>query len=204
MSLPTFTPPPAAPSPTDAKPVFDAKAFPFVAWFAPFVTQLTALVDYIDTDLEADNFLRVPDGVASMPPASGRQSTVVAFDSFGNIAVLPYATLRGLIGVTPESTEITDATYNVNAADLGKYLYFTSTSEKTVNVRLNSAHALPDNYELHIRNAAASNLTITPPGPGVTITPPAGGTRVVPPNGTVTLKRVGVNNFHLIGQVNAA
>jgi hypothetical protein len=203
MPLPTFTPPPDAPSPTDAKPVFDAKAFPFVAWFSPFVTQLTALVEYIGSDLEAANFLRVPDGVASLPPASGRLSTVVAFDSAGNIAVLPYATLRGVLGVTPVSTEKTASIYSVDNSDHMKYLYFTNTSAKTVNVRSNAGHSLDDNYEINIRNAAASNLTIVGAS-GVTITPPAGGTLVVPPNGTVTLKRVGIDAYHLMGQVNAA
>jgi len=99
--------------------------------------------------------------------------------------------------------EKTATLYSVDNTDHMKYLYFTNTSAKTVNVRSNAGHSLDENYELNIRNAAASNLTITGAS-GVTITPPAGGTLVVPPNGTVTLKRVGVDNFHLIGQVVAS
>lgn len=99
--------------------------------------------------------------------------------------------------------QVTGVTYDVLDVDVLKYLYFTNASAKTVNVRPNSTHALPADYELNIRNAAASNLTITP-GSGVTIVPPAGGTLVVPPHGTVTLKRVAVNEFHLMGLVVAA
>jgi hypothetical protein len=99
--------------------------------------------------------------------------------------------------------EKTASLYDVDNSDHMKYLYFTNTSAKTVNVRSNAAHSLDDNYELNIRNAAAGNLTIVGAS-GVTITPPAGGTLVVPQNGTVTLKRVGIDAFHLMGQVNAA
>lgn len=96
--------------------------------------------------------------------------------------------------------QITGTTYDVLNSDLSKYLSFTNASAKTVTVRPNATHALQTDYELNIRNSAASNLTIVA-GSGVTITPPAGGTLVVPPNGTVTLKRVALDSFHLIGLV---
>jgi branched-subunit amino acid aminotransferase/4-amino-4-deoxychorismate lyase len=105
-----------------------------------------------------------------------------------------------IIKVSHVAAEITSTNFDVDASNNFNYLWFTSTSAKTVTVRPDADHTLPVNYELNIRNAAASNLTFVQ-GSGVTITPPAGGTLVVPPNGTVTLKRAAVNIYHLIGQV---
>lgn len=101
------------------------------------------------------------------------------------------------------SAEITGAAYDVLDSDAAKYLYFTGTLPKTVNVRPNATHALRTDYEINLRNAAASNLTIVA-GVGVTVVAPAGGTLVVPPNGTVTLKRVAENVFHVMGLVVAS
>ena len=98
---------------------------------------------------------------------------------------------------------VSAASYDVLATDDGKYLRFTNTGAKTVNVRLDATEALPADGEWHIRNAAVSSITFAPVG-GVTINIPAGGTLIVPPAGTVTLKRVAADVFDLFGQVNAA
>lgn len=85
-------------------------------------------------------------------------------------------------------------------SDAGKYLRFTNTSAKAVTVPLQSSVAWVADTEIHIRNAAASNLTLTPATAGVTLVPPYLGTLVVPPGGTVTLKRVASDVWDVIGQ----
>lgn len=146
------------------------------------------------------------DGSAVLTVKRGTTSVAIAVGA----ATLIYSdgTANGLIAVAgggggggsgpSASAEVAAAAYDVLDADLLKYLYFTSTLPKTVNVRPNATRALSTDYELNIRNAASSNLTFVA-GSGVTIVPPAGGTLVVPPHGTVTLKRVAVDVFHLIG-----
>lgn len=108
----------------------------------------------------------------------------------------------GGVGTTTVLT-VSGTTANLEAADVAKYHRFTNTSAKTLTVRPQADHTLPDNGEWHIRNVGASNLTITP-GSGVTINPPAGGTLVIPPGGTVTLKRAASDVFDLLGQTVAA
>ncbi len=100
---------------------------------------------------------------------------------------------------------VTDATAarNVLAADVGKYIRFTSGAAKTLTAQPNATEALPDDGEWHVRNAAAGDLTIVE-GAGVTVNPPNGGTLVVPEGGTITLKRVAVDEFDLLGQTVAA
>lgn len=136
-------------------------------------------------------------------------STAVSLES--NYAAFVYSDgsadglrLISKVSLTPSTatgspvTTVSGTSYNVDSVDNCGYKRFTSTSAKTVLVRANSTHALPADYELNIRNAAASNLTISPAG-GVTVTAPYLGTLVVPPNGTVTLKRVTTDVFDLIG-----
>lgn len=138
-----------------------------------------------------------------------RGTTSITVDISQSIMFYSDGTVNGLVGIAGGGSgggslssvlEVTSTTYDVLNNDASKYLYFTNTLPKTVNVRPNATHSLQSNYELNIRNAAASNLTIVP-GSGVTVVAPAGGTLVVPPNGTVTLKRVAVNVFHLMGLV---
>lgn len=109
----------------------------------------------------------------------------------------------GQIGGEPVVKTVTATSYDLLAADSRNYLRFTATTAKTLNVRPEATHAIPDNGEFNIRNAAAENLTIVA-GSGVTILPPAGGTLLVPILGTVTLKRVGVNTYDLMGYTVAA
>ena len=97
----------------------------------------------------------------------------------------------------PVATE-SGTTYDLASADEGKYIRFTNTSAKTVNVRDEVDHALPANGEWHIRNVGANDLTLDE-DTAVTINPPADGTLVVPPGGTVTLKRVAEDEFDLFG-----
>ena len=57
--------------------------------------------------------------------------------------------------------------------------------------------------EIHVRRAAAGDLTLIP-GSGVSLNAPSGGTLVLTNNMTVTLKRVASNVWDVIGQTVAA
>jgi hypothetical protein len=90
-------------------------------------------------------------------------------------------------------------TYTVLAADVNKYRRLTATSSKTITVGPASGEALPADYEQHFDVWGAGAATFVA-GSGVSILPPSGGSLVVPQNGVVTLKRVAVNAFRLLGQ----
>lgn len=91
-------------------------------------------------------------------------------------------------------------TYTLEDAHRGEYRRMTRETSKTISVpTLASSSPCIWNF----RNVGAANLTISPAG-GVTITPNAGGTLVVPQNGSVSIIRVGVNSYEIIGQTVAA
>lgn len=102
-------------------------------------------------------------------------------------------------GGTAVSTNIAGASTTLDADQVGQYLRFTSAAAKTLTIPLDATEPMPANGEWHVRNVGASNLTIVAT-PGVTINPPNDGSLLVPQGGTVTLKRVGVNEFDLLGQ----
>lgn len=101
---------------------------------------------------------------------------------------------------------ISDAgtSHNILADDAGAYRRMTSPEAKTVTFRPEATEALPPDGEWHIRNAAESGDVTLTGGDGVTLNPPAGGTLVLEPGMVVTVKRVAVNVFDVIGHTVAA
>lgn len=85
---------------------------------------------------------------------------------------------------------ITDATTARTAAlaEAGSYIRWTNTAAKAYTVPPQATVAWAVDTELHGRNCAAGNLTLTP-GAGVTLNAPYLGTLEVPPGGAYTLKR---------------
>lgn len=85
---------------------------------------------------------------------------------------------------------ITDATKARTAAlaEAGSYIRWTNTAAKAYTVPPQATVAWVADTELHGRNCAAGNLTLTA-GAGVTLNAPYLGTLVVPPGGAYTLKR---------------
>ena len=100
---------------------------------------------------------------------------------------------------------ITESTTARNAAltDVGNYLRHTNASASTLTIPPQSSVAWPGDAEIHVRRAAAGNLTLTP-GSGVTLNAPSGGTLVMTNAMTVTLKRVAADVWDVIGQTVAA
>lgn len=91
------------------------------------------------------------------------------------------------------------ANYTVDADDAGSYIRLTQATAKNVIIQTDVTEPLPANAEWHIRNAGAGNATIAPVA-GVTVNAPAGGSLAIPLGGTVTLKRVAVDTFDVLGQ----
>lgn len=83
--------------------------------------------------------------------------------------------------------------------DIGNYLRHTNASASTLTIPPQSSVAWPADAEIHVRRAAAGNLTLTP-GSSVTLNAPSGGTLVLTDNMTVTLKRVAADVWDVIGQ----
>jgi hypothetical protein len=102
----------------------------------------------------------------------------------------------------PVITEATTARA-LSLADAGAYLRHTNASPSTVTVPPQSSVTWAADTEVHIRRAAAGNLTLTP-GSGVTLNAPSGGTLVMTNNMSVTLKRVAPDVWDVIGQTVAA
>lgn len=92
-----------------------------------------------------------------------------------------------------------EANRDIAAADAGNYIRMTRATAKTATFRPNSTHQLPPNAEFHFRCTGAGNLTLTP-GSGVTLNAPAGGTLVLGTGMTVTVKKVGTDEYDVIGQ----
>lgn len=124
------------------------------------------------------------DGTASGLVATDAQAAIDEIvDAATVLAAAPLVTRLG-------------TTYRMLPADAGTYSRFTDTSAKTVTFHGDDAHVVPSEY--HIRNAAASGLTLAVAG-GFVINIPAGGTLVVPPHGTVTVKIVASKTADLFG-----
>lgn len=96
---------------------------------------------------------------------------------------------------------ITESTTARNAAltDVGNYLRHVNASASTLTIPPQSSVAWPDDAEIHVRRAAAGDLTLIP-GSGVSLNAPSGGTLVLTNNMTVTLKRAASNVWDVIGQ----
>ena len=95
------------------------------------------------------------------------------------------------------------AARNATLTDVGNYLRHTNASASTLTIPPQSSVAWPADAEIHVRRAAAGNLTLTP-GSGVTLNKPSGGTLVMTNAMTVTLKRVAADVWDVIGQTVAA
>lgn len=85
-------------------------------------------------------------------------------------------------------------------SDAGNYLRPTATV--TLTVPTNASVAFPINTEITVRSRTG-NTTLSPAS-GVTLRAPAGGTLVLNAGMTVTLKKVGTNEWDVIGQTVAA
>ena len=121
---------------------------------------------------------------------TGKQDTLV---SGTNIKTVNGSSLLGsgdiAVAAAPAPV-ITDATTARTAglAEAGGYIRWTNTAAKAYTVPPQATVAWAVDTELHGRNCAVGNLTLTP-GAGVTLNAPYLGTLVVPPGGAYTLKR---------------
>jgi hypothetical protein len=118
---------------------------------------------------------------------------------------LTAAQVRTIINDVLYAPVITESTTARNLAltDGGAYIRHTNASASTVTVPPQSSVTWLASTEIHIRRAAAGNLTLTP-GAGVTLNAPSGGTLLMTNAMSVTLKRVASDEWDVIGQTVAA
>lgn len=110
MADPILTAPPAAPQPTDAKPVFNTKAFAFFGWFDTFTTQMNAAIAWISgratsAETSATNAANSATAAAtSASSASASKDSAAASET----AALAYAQAAGAsAGIpTPEANKV--------------------------------------------------------------------------------------------------
>lgn len=84
------------------------------------------------------------------------------------------------------------------------YNRFISASAVTCTLPTNAAVPFPLWSEIHIRRSGNATLTIVPASGAVTIEAPSGGSLVLTKGMTVTLKKVGMDSWDLMGQTVAA
>jgi hypothetical protein len=101
---------------------------------------------------------------------------------------------------TSETITKTALTANLEAADNGKYQRWTNAAAKTLTIQPDATTPMPVNGEWHIRNAGAGNLALVA-GNGVVINLPHQGSNQIPAGGTVTIKRVALDVYDLMGVV---
>jgi hypothetical protein len=92
---------------------------------------------------------------------------------------------------------IPDQAHSLIADNVGSYLRTTYAGASTLTVQTNATEAIAVSSEVHVR-AAGGELTLVEAS-GVTLNPPAGGTLVVPIDGAITLKKVGTDEWDVIG-----
>lgn len=156
------------------------------------------------SSFHADRFKRViggTDGDVIVDDAAGEEVTISKWVTRRS-SLQDMADLAAGITVAP-IVALSGTAEDMLNSHKGYYARFTNASAKALTVQPNADEALDDNFELHMRNTGAGDLTITE-GSGVTVTPPNGGTLVIPQDGTATLKRVASDTFELFGQVTAA
>lgn len=123
----------------------------------------------------------------------------MSFTDWAESDTAPWIPVNGnFLKLTHPTTAISGTSHNLDADDALKYLRFTNSSAKTLNVQPNATEAIDVDTEFHGRNANTGDLTIDE-GSGVTVNAPADGTLVVPPQGTFTLKKVATNEWDLFG-----
>lgn len=95
------------------------------------------------------------------------------------------------------------ASRSLGLADCGAYLRVEGAGEIALTIPAQSLVPWPDGAEIHLRRAAAAELTITP-GSGVVLLPPAGGSLIMVDRMSVTLKRAGGDVWDVLGQTVSA
>jgi hypothetical protein len=117
-------------------------------------------------------------------------------------ALLVVGAQRAALGVDVAwSSTITEATTarTLSLAGASGYIRFTNATASTCTVAPQATVAWAADTEIGIRRAAVGNLTLAP-GAGVTLNAPSGGTLVMTDRMSVTLKRVAVDVWDVIGQ----
>lgn len=126
-------------------------------------------------------------GELGVNTADGRLYTKHSDDSIKEIG--------GAAGIINES----GATRTLALTDDRNYLRHTGSSGATITVPPQASVAWLDGAEIHVRRAALGTLTIVA-GAGVTLYAPSGGTLDMTDRMTVTLKRIGINEWDVLGQ----
>lgn len=98
------------------------------------------------------------------------------------------------------SEDISSTAVAAVLADVDKYKRFTGATASTYTIPANATVAFPVGAEIHLRRAAAANNLTVVAASGVTINAPSGGTLLLGPRMTCTIKKVGTNEWDLIGQ----
>jgi len=131
---------------------------------------------------------------------AGTAFNVGDVEHYARLQFIDVASWGGGGAVSSETITEAGAAANLLDANKNKFQRWTAVGAKTLTVQPDATEAITQDAEFHIRNAAASDDLTLVAGGGVTINPPAGGTLVLNPGMTVTLKRVAIDNFDLIGQ----
>lgn len=100
--------------------------------------------------------------------------------------------------INAEVVTVNTTSNNLEATQTFQYRRYINEGTKTLNIRTNAVHPVPDDGEWYVYNAVGAALSIVPAA-GVTVNPPAGGSLIVPLNGTVRIKWVAPDTYDVFG-----
>jgi hypothetical protein len=120
----------------------------------------------------------------------------MTIESTGNVVVDKLLNFAG----TPSNEQTGD--YTLVLADKGKVLRINSSSNRTVTIPLNSSVAFPTDTEIAILRYGTGTVSISPTA-GVTLNSKNSETKISGQYGSVALKKIGENEWVLVGSLEA-
>jgi hypothetical protein len=108
----------------------------------------------------------------------------------------------GIANFTGTLSNLQTGDYTLVLADKGKVLRINSSSNRTITIPLNSSVAFPIDTEIAILRYGTGTVSISPTS-GVTLQSASGNRKVKDQYGSVALKKIGENEWVLVGSLEA-
>lgn len=141
--------------------------------------------------------------LSSYPPTTTLEDTdqfVILKNTGGNKnnSTVTGAALKTYVGGFASVSTQAGSSYTFVVSDVGKYIRATHGAAKTFTVPTNAVAAMAIGAEIHVRNAAAGDLTFATAS-GVSLNIPYMGTLKLGEQASATLKKVASDEWDLLG-----
>lgn len=141
--------------------------------------------------------------LSSYPPTTTLEDTdqfVILKNTGGNKnnSTVTGAALKTYVGGFASVSTQAGSSYTFVVSDVGKYIRATHAAAKTFTIPTNAVAAMAIGVEIHVRNAAAGDLTFATSA-GVSLNIPYMGTLNLGEQASATLKKVASDEWDLLG-----